>query len=1005
MASTYALDDAYSTGTQPPSGPNHWWLFSGQTATQSQQQAWPATGTVFDRFLHGAGSGGNTSFLTNGDIYWMANSVSCSGSRDPSSPASDSSQTVSTSGGNGYYKPTGGSPSALPVDAFGTTFPEELHYSEYTCSNLSIGDNVVANDFQESVAAHGLPTYSYVELFNDHPGSSQNIGLNDSSAYNIVNTILGNAAYKDNTLIIDTIDDTQNGNNGPDHVSNTYRVPLVVMCSATYCKQHYLSHVAYSTSNVVAAIERVVNNVHPGAIDPNNNLGPNTFPMTTADQAALGDPLGDFWAQGATPLSASTTASPTSGNAPLNVSFTGSATGGTAPYTYSWNFGDGSAASTTQNPSHSYGTAGTYTATLTVTDAASPAHTATSTQTVTVSNGTSPLSASASGNPTSGQIPLTTNFTGSAAGGTPPYSYSWNFGDSGSSSNTSTAQNPSHTYNNTGTFTATLTVTDSASPAHTATATVSVTASPIASTPPGAPTGLTASAGTNQVSLSWTAPSNTGGQALTAYTVYRGTSSGSETKVTSGGCSGLSGTTLSCTDSSLTAGTTYYYKVTASNPTGESPQSNEASATPTAPSTCTASQLIGNPGFETGTASPWTATSGVVSNSSSEPAHSGSWDAWIDGYSSAHTDTLSQSVTIPTGCNTSTLSFWLHVDTGHTSTSVIDTLKVQLLGSSGTVLTTLATYSNLDANTGYLQKSFNVGAYAGQTVTLKLTGVQANSVQTSFVTDDYTLNTSGSGGTANTVTVASPGNQTGMVNTAASLQMKATDSASGQTFTWSATGLPAGLSISSSTGLISGSPTTAGTYSVTVTAKDTTNASGSTSFNWTINPASGGCTAAQLLGDPGFESGGSSSPWTTTSTVGGATAPWNSSSSEPPHTGSWDIWLNGWGKTDTDTLAQTVTIPAGCVNATLTFWLHIDTAETTTTTKYDTLKLDVLNSASTVLSTPGNWSNLDHKTGYAQWSVNLAAYVGQTITIKWTGSEDSTNQTSFVLDDTALNVS
>jgi PKD repeat protein len=1005
MASTYALDDAYSTGTQPPSGPNHWWLFSAQTATQNQQQAWPSTGTVFDRFIHGSGSGGNTSFLVNGDIYWMANSVTCSGSKDPSSPPDDSSQTVSTSGGNGYYQPTGGTPSALPVDAAGTTYPEELHYSEYTCSNISVGDNVVANDFLSSVSAHGLPTYSYVELFNDHPGSAQNIGLNDSSAYNIVNSIMGNSAYKDNTLIIDTIDDTQNGNNGPDHVSNTYRVPLVVMCSATYCKQHYLSHVAYSTSNVVAAIERVVNNVHPGAIDPNNNLGPNTFPMTSADQSALGDPLGDFWVQGATPLSASTTASPTTGNAPLNVSFTGSATGGTAPYTYSWNFGDGSATSTTQNPSHGYTAAGTYTATLTVTDSASPAHTATSTQTITVSNSTSPLSATASGNPTSGQIPLTTNFSGSAAGGTPPYSYSWNFGDSGSSSNTSTAQNPSHTYNTVGSYTATLTVTDGASPVHTATATVAVTADPVASTPPGAPTGLTATTGTNQVSLSWTAPANTGGQSLTAYTVYRGTSSGSETKLTSGGCSGLTGTTTSCTDSGLTAGTTYYYKVTASNPTGASSQSNEASATPTAPSNCAASQLLGNPGFETGTSSPWSATSGVVSNSSSEPPHSGSWDAWLDGYSSAHTDTLSQSVTIPTGCNASTLSFWLHIDTGHTGTSVVDTLKVQLLNSSGTVLTTLATYSNVNANTGYLQKSFNVGAYAGQAVTLKFTGIQSNSVQTSFVIDDTALNTSGSGGTANTVTVTNPGNQTSTAGAAISpLQIQATDSASGQTLTYSATGLPAGLSISSS-GQITGTPTTAGSYSTTVTATDTTNASGSATFTWTVNPASGGCTAAQLLGDPGFESGGSGSAWTTTSTLGSATSVFNNSSSQPPHSGSWDAWLNGYGQTDTDTAAQTVSIPSTCKNATLTFWLHIDTAETTTTTKYDTLKLDILNNSGTVLSTPGNWSNLDHNTGYAQWSVNLASYVGQTIKIRFTGSEDYVDQTSFVLDDVALNVS
>src|SRR5215813_521742 len=52
LAQQYALMDAYSTGTQPPSGPNHWWLFSGQSASSSQQQSYPTTtGTEFGRFL------------------------------------------------------------------------------------------------------------------------------------------------------------------------------------------------------------------------------------------------------------------------------------------------------------------------------------------------------------------------------------------------------------------------------------------------------------------------------------------------------------------------------------------------------------------------------------------------------------------------------------------------------------------------------------------------------------------------------------------------------------------------------------------------------------------------------------------------------------------------------------------------------------------------------------------------------------------------------------------
>jgi len=54
LAKQYSLLDSYSTGTQPPSGPNHWWLFSGQSSSSSQQQSYPtAGGTQFDRFLQG----------------------------------------------------------------------------------------------------------------------------------------------------------------------------------------------------------------------------------------------------------------------------------------------------------------------------------------------------------------------------------------------------------------------------------------------------------------------------------------------------------------------------------------------------------------------------------------------------------------------------------------------------------------------------------------------------------------------------------------------------------------------------------------------------------------------------------------------------------------------------------------------------------------------------------------------------------------------------------------
>src|SRR5438552_7309930 len=82
-----------------------------------------------------------------------------------------------------------------------------------------------------------------------------------------------------------------------------------------------------------------------------------------------------------------------------------------------------------------------------------------------------------------------------------------------------------------------------------------------------------------------------------------------------------------------------------------------------------AQQLLGNPGFETGSAAPWSATAGVIDSSTGEAAHSGSWKAWMDGYGTTHTDTLSQDVTIASTATTATLSFWLHIDTAETTTT------------------------------------------------------------------------------------------------------------------------------------------------------------------------------------------------------------------------------------------------------------------------------------------------------------------------------------------------
>ncbi|MDP9121324.1 MAG: hypothetical protein M3O15_08140 [Acidobacteriota bacterium] len=240
--------------------------------------------------------------------------------------------------------------------------------------------------------------------------------------------------------------------------------------------------------------------------------------------------------------------------------------------------------------------------------------------------------------------------------------------------------------------------------------------------------------------------------------------------------------------------------------------------------------------------------------------------------------------------------------------------------------------------------------------------------------------------TAPTVTTVVSGG----FNSAVSLSASGVPSGATASFSPASIGAPGG---GSSTLTLSAGTAAAGTYSITITASG----GGKThTAAYSLTVTSGGITPQQLLQNPGFESGNVS--WTTTSGV------ISNSTGELPNSGSWYAWLDGYGSTHTDTLNQQVTIPSAASSATLSFWLHIDTAETTTTTMFDTLKVQVRSSSGTVLATLATYSNLDANTGYTQVSFDLSAYKGRTIQINLIGSEDFTKQTSFVVDDFALNV-
>ncbi|WP_235950507.1 M4 family metallopeptidase [Phycicoccus flavus] len=157
-------------------------------------------------------------------------------------------------------------------------------------------------------------------------------------------------------------------------------------------------------------------------------------------------------------------------------------------------------------------------------------------------------------------------------------------------------------------------------------------------------------------------------------------------------------------------------------------------------------------------------------------------------------------------------------------------------------------------------------------------------------------------------------------------------------------------------------------------------------------PPTGG---SQLLGNPGFESG--ATVWT------GSAGPITNNTGRPARSGSWKMWLGGNGSTTTESEQQTVTIPSGASSATLSFYVRIDTSESTTSTAYDKMQPQlVVGGATTALAT---YSNLDATGSYVKKSFDLSAYKGQSVTVKFVMNEDSVYQTSFVVDDTALTVS
>lgn len=313
-------------------------------------------------------------------------------------------------------------------------------------------------------------------------------------------------------------------------------------------------------------------------------------------------------------------------------------------------------------------------------------------------------------------------------------SRSWNFGDA----STATTTNPSHTYAAAGTYTVTLTVTDNSGKTGSTSKAVTVSSGTGTVLTKGvALTGLSAATGASTV-YTMTVPA---GATNLSFTTSGGSGdvdlyvkAGAAPTDTVYDCRPYkSGNAETCSFPTPTAGI-YYVRLKA-----YAAYSGLSLVGDYSTGGGTTGQFISNGGFESGAVN-WTGTSGAITNGTSRTPRTGSWYAWLSGNGTASTETLQQTVSIPSGLAGAQLSFWIKIDTAETTTtSAYDKLTVQLTNTSGTVLATLGTLSNLNKSSGYVQKTYNLTSYVGQTVIVKFSGTEDSSLQTSFVIDDVVL--------------------------------------------------------------------------------------------------------------------------------------------------------------------------------------------------------------------------------------------------------------------------
>ncbi|TSC34383.1 hypothetical protein FOF48_04980 [Corallococcus sp. Z5C101001] len=405
-------------------------------------------------------------------------------------------------------------------------------------------------------------------------------------------------------------------------------------------------------------------------------------------------------------------------------------------------------------------------------------------------------------------------------------------------------------------------------------------------------------------------------------------------------------------------------------------------------------QLLINPGFEQNTLG-WTDDPSNINFPVSSGPRTGQGFAWLNGYGTTHVDRLWQDVTIPADVTKAALTFFLNITTAETTTTAVrDTLTLQVRSTSGTVLGTLSTWSNLDATLGYAQQSLDLTAYAGQTVRIFAEGSENASLATNFQLDDFSLRVT------RAADVEAPRVAANVVisGTRAGYFAEVSDNGFVNAVEFLVDGVSLGNSVKSFTRVVNLSTLTAGAHTLVARATDAGgNVGDSPAVTFYVDS-----TAAQRVLNPSFETSGS---WTSATTVSGSTGIYSSASFA--HTGSrfYIFWTSGPVR---HSVRQSVAIPATSTSAIFSFWLRIFNGGFTDSLPHHTFSAKVRDSAGTELATLKTLSNVDDTHAeYVQHRFDLSAYKGQTVQLFFDVDQTAAMQVpdgdvQFFLDDVNL---